>query len=110
MASKLMDIIEVKIKMETENNKQNYSNEQNQSCKTIIGNVCMQLYKECTNLDTEGQYLWWDVERADNGQSKCADEPCHNPISGEISDNILQTAGEMFTYIVACPTQERDYF
>ena len=52
-------------------------------------------------------YRWCDIEITEDGQKKCAKNSCDIPISGEISDDILQTAGEMFTYIVTCPTKDR---
>ena len=65
------------------------------------------MHNECTNKDVDTGLIWCDVELSDDGQWKCANESCVNPISGEISDDILQTATEMFAYIIARPSQER---
>ena len=76
-------------------------------CKTFIGEVCHQLYRECyIVIDIDGNE-WCDIEITEDGQMECAKNFCESPISGEISDDILQTAGEMFTYIMSCPTKER---
>ena len=100
---KLFDKIEEEIIVD----KQNNTTEDRigeEKCKTFIGDVCRQLYRDC--YITDGAE-WCDIEITEDGQKKCAKNFCESPISGEISDDILQTAGEMFTYIMSCPTKER---
>ena len=77
------------------------------SCKTVYGVQCPQMFKECTKFDNNLLY-WCDIEKDENGTIKCAADPCDNyHVSGDISDDILQTAFEMYTYITSCPAQER---
>ena len=51
-----------------------------------------------------------EIEITENGEEKCAEDFCDIPLSGEISESILQTAGEMYLYTVVCPNKERVSF
>ena len=103
IALKLFDIIEEEIIVEKYSNT---TKAKGKKCKTIYGEVCRQLYRKCFIIDMD-DYRWCDIEITEDGQMECAKNFCESPISGEISDDILQTAGEMFTYIMSCPTKER---
>ena len=98
----LIDIVHKKLEIA------NITNEQKRkSCKTVIGVECLQMFKECTTYDNNFLYSC-EIETADNGEQKCASTPCGDyNVLGNIPDDILQTALEMYTYLVACPAKER---
>ena len=104
IAATLFDIIGEEIIVEKQSNTTKDLN--GKKCKTFIGEVCRQLYTECSIYEMDGN-RWCDIEITEDGQKNCAKKFCDDPISGDISDDILQTAAEMFTYIVTCPTKER---
>ena len=107
ITSKLLDIIEEKFNAAKETNKINENMRKN--CKTVYGDLCLQSYNECTNvfLNSKDGLVWCDITKTEEGEEKCAEDLCDKPLSGEISEDLLQSAGEMFTYIVSCPSQER---
>ena len=107
ITSKLLDIIEEKFNAAKETNKINQ--EMRKKCKTVYGDLCQQSYNECTNkvLNSKDGIVWCDITQTEDGEEKCSEDLCDNPLSGEISEDLLQSAGEMFTYIVSCPSQER---
>ena len=75
----------------------------------VSANQCRrQNYELCELVYWKLPLVYWcDIEITENGEEKCAEEFCENPISGEISEGILQTAGEMYTYLAVCPYKER---
>ena len=95
----IMDIIEEKV--------DNITNKQKRSCKTVYGVQCPLMFKECTTSDSNDRY-WCDIEKDENGTDRCAADPCDGyHVLGDISDDILQPAFEMYTYIASCPAKER---